>query len=105
MNLIREDVMVAYADGELAFEECRKLERLLEIDTDSRRVLLSLRLAALYAKEAMDSMHFSGGDCFAYGLTGRDGGGISPHRPLEPSETPHHHFAEARRVKRKIKTP
>lgn len=103
MNFIRDDIMVAYADGELAVEDCQRLERLLDIDTESRSVLLSLRLAALYAKEAIDGLEF------AQGLK------VAPHNcaqadvhlrwPPCPSAAVQDDQAQARRVKGKIKTP
>jgi hypothetical protein len=104
MNLIRDDVMVAYADGELAGEECRKLERLLEIDTDSRRVLLSLRLAALYAREAIQGVQFSGADGCLPRLQG-EAPSFAIRYPPETADTTDVEHAYKRRVKRKIKTP
>ena len=104
MNFIRDDIMVAYADGELAAEDCQRLERLLDIDIESRSVLLSLRLAALYAKEAINGLEF------AHGLK------AAPHYfaerpdvhlrwPQGPTAAARDEQAQARRVKGKIKTP
>lgn len=104
MNFIRDDVMVAYADGELAAEDCQRLERLLDIDTESRSVLLSLRLAALYAKEAINSLEFAQGLNVASQYQAERAGVLPPWQQGTTAAAENDQ-AHARRVKGKIKTP
>lgn len=104
MNLIRDDIMVAYADGELAAEDCQRLERLLDIDTESRSVLLSIRLAALYAKEAINGLEFAQ-RLDAAPSHRVDRADVHLRWPQGPSAATQNDQAQARRVKGKIKTP
>lgn len=59
MMFIRDEVMVAYVDGELSARDCRMLEQLLDIDKAARRHMLSLRMATLYVKEAYEDIDFA----------------------------------------------